>query len=177
MSTAIYTFREGSRFQKGASATPDAVGERLEALRQQAEGELTPSAVVNDARSQGSPLHSFFEWDNTEAAEQYRLHQARNLIRSVVVTYGNDPVASTRSVVAFVNIKTADAQFYTSTAAAMSDREQRAIVLRQAWQDLQAFRRRYGELAEFAALFMTMDDLAAALLPAVAAAPRPEAHH
>jgi hypothetical protein len=44
-------------------------------------------------------------------------------------------------------------------------------------RDLQAFRRRYGELAEFAALFMTMDDLAAALLPAVAAAPRPEAHH
>jgi Holliday junction resolvase-like predicted endonuclease len=177
MSTAIYTFREGSRFQKGASAIPHAAGERLEALRQQAEGELTSSAVVNDARSQGSPLHSFFEWDDTEAAEQYRLHQARNLIRSVVVTYGNDLVASARSVVAFVNIKTADTQFYTSTAAAMSDREQRAIVLRQAWQDLQAFRRRYGELTEFAALFMTMDEMAAVLLTTAASGQHPETHH
>ena len=177
MSTAIYTFREGSRFQKGASATPHVVGERLEGLRQQAGGELTPAAVVNDARSPGSPLHSYFEWSDTEAAEQYRLHQARNLIRSVVVTYGNDLAAPKRSVVAFVNVKTAEAQFYNSTAAAMYDREQRAIVLRQAWQDLQAFRRRYGELTEFAALFMTMDEMASVLLTAAASGQHPEAHH
>ena len=51
MTTVTDAFREGSPFQKGAPAIPNVVGERLEALRQLAKGELTPSAVVNDARS------------------------------------------------------------------------------------------------------------------------------
>jgi len=47
------------------------------------EGRLTPDAVVKAAQSPKSPLHRFFEWDNTEAARKYRIEQARELIREV----------------------------------------------------------------------------------------------
>lgn len=166
MSAPLYTYRVGVRFQKGACAPAQNVGERLEMLRERNAEQLTPDVVVADARSPCSPLHSFFEWDDSEAAEQYRLHQARNLIHSVAVTYPATEARPTRTVVAFVNIKTDDEQFYTSTVDAMSNGDYRAIVLKQAWRDLQAFRRRYGELAEFAQLFTTMDELAGTLLAA-----------
>jgi hypothetical protein len=46
-------------------------------------GKLSPIAVIEAAREPDSPLHGYFEWDDSKAAEQYRLDQARCLIRSV----------------------------------------------------------------------------------------------
>lgn len=45
-------------------------------------GRITPRALVDAARDPDSPLHSFFEWDDSEAAEKYREMQARTLLRS-----------------------------------------------------------------------------------------------
>ena len=55
-------------------------------------GKLTAHAVVDAARDAKSPLHGYFEWDDSKAAEQYRLDQARVLIRTVQVriTIGQD---------------------------------------------------------------------------------------
>jgi hypothetical protein len=43
-------------------------------------GTLTASAVLADARDPRSPLNSWFDWDDSSAAEKYRLAQARRLI-------------------------------------------------------------------------------------------------
>jgi len=48
-------------------------------------GYLTPRAVVEAARPETSRLHPFFEWNDEAAAEEYRLAQARHLVRSVQV--------------------------------------------------------------------------------------------
>ena len=59
--------------------------------RLEREGRLSPSQVVNEARNIHSPLHEVFVWDDTVAAEKYRIVQARQLIRSfkIVVHVGN----------------------------------------------------------------------------------------
>lgn len=59
------------------------------------DGRLMPADVVKAARDEDSPLHSSFEWDDTEAAQKYRLHQARALIRTVklMVTVREVPVS------------------------------------------------------------------------------------
>jgi hypothetical protein len=49
-------------------------------------GQLTPAKVLKDAASSTSPLHDLFEWDDNEAARQYRLNQARTLISSFEIT-------------------------------------------------------------------------------------------
>lgn len=41
--------------------------------------------VVNTARPPTSPLHPVFEWDNKKAADEYRLHQARHLVRCFTI--------------------------------------------------------------------------------------------
>jgi hypothetical protein len=48
------------------------------------DGKVTPDAVLAEASAQDSDLHRFFEWDDSTAAVQHRLHQARQLVRSVV---------------------------------------------------------------------------------------------
>ena len=62
---------------------------QLEALKEIAKrdgGLLRPQAVVDAARPVSSPLHGAFCWNNTEAAQKYRLLQAQQLIRSFRVT-------------------------------------------------------------------------------------------
>lgn len=67
-----------------------AVGPVLEAIREE-KGKLTARDVVDEARSKKSPLHKAFEWDNEVAAEQFRLEQARSMIRSIqIVTVKNE---------------------------------------------------------------------------------------
>jgi len=45
------------------------------------ENRLSASQVVDAAKPAKSPLHSWFVWDDTKAAGEYRLIQARQLIR------------------------------------------------------------------------------------------------
>ena len=55
-------------------------------------GKLTASQVLEVARSPDSPLHPYFEWDDSIAAEQWRLEQARELIRRVKIVVEIDEV-------------------------------------------------------------------------------------
>jgi len=49
-------------------------------------GELTPAAMVDEARDPTSPTHECYEWDDGLAAERFRLDQARHHMRSILVT-------------------------------------------------------------------------------------------
>lgn len=48
-------------------------------------GGLTAKKVLEFARPKYSPLHQYFEWDDSVAAEKYRLLQARRIIISIEV--------------------------------------------------------------------------------------------
>lgn len=75
-----YSYRNGARF----SVDPEVVGSELERIRME-HGDLTASGVVDEARPDDAALHPAFEWTDAVAAERYRLGQARQLIRAVVV--------------------------------------------------------------------------------------------
>ncbi len=61
------------------------IRKRFEKIEQKRGGRLTPDDVVADARDPASPTHSYFTWDDTKAAEAYRIDQARSLITMVRV--------------------------------------------------------------------------------------------
>ena len=48
-------------------------------------GSLTPSALVEAAKDPKSVFHPLFQWDDTQAAEQFRLQQARGILRTYKV--------------------------------------------------------------------------------------------
>lgn len=64
--------------------------------------DLNERDVLADARDESSPLHAYFEWDDTAAAERYRLAQAQDLIRRVKVTVvrANESPVSVRAFIA-----------------------------------------------------------------------------
>lgn len=152
-----YEFTDGARFQAGAKGDAKAVGEHLELLRQQFKGELTPKDVLDDARHDNSPLHTFFEWNDGEAAEAYRLQQARGLIRSVVAIYVREDAPAVRTR-AYVHVPEPSAPHYRDAGHAMQQTKTRQMVLTRAWSELAAWRKRYKDLKEFSDLFDVIDE-------------------
>ena len=45
---------------------------------------VTPQEILEKARDETSELHKCFEWDDSVAAERYRLQQAGNVLRMLV---------------------------------------------------------------------------------------------
>lgn len=102
-------------------AKRDAIAARLEKLAAMGGGRLTPDAVLQDARSPKSPLHDQFTWDDSEAATQWRLQQARELIRSVRVEVTTE--TRTVSTVRYVRDPTAgESQGYVEVAKLRDNR-------------------------------------------------------
>lgn len=118
-------------------------------------GKLMPADVVESARPKSSPLHSRFEWDNTEAAERYRLWQARQLISVTVEYLGSGEQASLEKV--FVSLTTdRDRGGYRSLVTVMSDQQHRERLLEDALDEMRRFHKKYKELNELAAVFEAM---------------------
>ena len=151
----IYRFRVGFQL----AGDPQTVGETLEALRTRNGGQLTPEDVVVEAAKRRSVLRSYFEWDDTEAARQHRLSQARYLIRAVVVCPAQDepPFEPVRAFVCVGGCDEEAPRSFTHICQAMRDEKLRDQVLERARAELVAWRKRYADLKAFAKVFEVVD--------------------
>lgn len=110
------------------TARQDLIAARLRRIADDNGGRLTADAVVADAKSADSPLHDQFEWDDSIAADRYRIEQARTLIRSVRIEITVQE--RTIGTVAYVRDPDADrTQGYTGVTELRDDpdRAQRAL--------------------------------------------------
>lgn len=76
-----FVFRSGAYI---SGVKPKLAAQELDAIYSE-HGQITPEAVVQRAAKKSSALHNAFEWNDGQAATEWRLHQARNLIRAVCV--------------------------------------------------------------------------------------------
>ena len=155
----VYRWREGTR----ARVNPQVAGEELERLA--SAGEVTPGRIVDASRPEDAPLHTHFEWDDSEAAEAYRRDQARYLLRSIHIVREETEDAAPKLVRAFVNVHTEpdeqdeSRQVYMPTRVAMSSEYTRHQVLEDALQRIRAWRAIYGEFREFADIVEAIDSI------------------
>jgi hypothetical protein len=133
------------------------IGEELERIRLQNDGWLTPAMTLEASRSENAVLHSFFEWDDTEAAERYRLDQARYVIRSVEVEsiYEDGPT----DIRAFVEVREGKVSRFISISEAMSSVELRQQQIEEALRQLNAWRRKWEVYTELGSVFAAIDSL------------------
>ena len=135
----------------------DQVKIELESIRTQNNGMLLPSDVVEAARPETSPIHSRFEWDDGHAAEQYRLTQARNLIRIVVdITTHESKDYEVRTYVSLTSDRTGR-QGYRLITDVLENKDTRAEMISDAFAELRTFRTKYGQLKELARIFEAID--------------------
>lgn len=120
-------------------------------------GCLRPQDIVKAASSRTSVLHELFEWDDTEAARAWRVHQARMLLNVVVEYIGpKDEEREERVYVSLRNERDGDSG-YRSLVDVLSDEQLRAQLLRDAFEELEHFKKRYKNLKELAEVFAAID--------------------
>jgi len=127
----------------------------LRAIAARNGGIVQPEAVVAAAKKLTSAMHGWFTWDDGEAAEKWRLHQARNLLR-VTVEYLADDKAE-EPVRVFVSLRSDNGGGYRRTADVMTDDELRDNLLSEARDDMESFKAKYRRLHELAAVFEAME--------------------
>ena len=71
----------------------------LEKMARRNGGVLMIDDVIKEAEDEGSILHSHFEWDDSEAAVQYRREQARTLIQRCRITVLADEPTHVRAFI------------------------------------------------------------------------------
>jgi hypothetical protein len=121
-----------------------------------AEGLLRPAAVIEFASDPKTALHSKFEWDDTEAAHQYRLEQARSLIRCYIkIVEGEKP----EKMRAFVSLTTdrREGGGYRALATVLSNDEMRRRLLADAYVLMRSFMVKYGNLRELSDVIEAMN--------------------
>jgi len=159
----IYRYKTNARIRASAQVA----GEVCEEIARN--GNLTPKALVDASRPEDAPLHGEFEWNDSVAAERYRETQASHIIRCIEVV----PEQTEHPVRAFISLPTPDAesedgeesqdrpkQSYHSINVVMRSRDNREVMLAQAFRELVAIRRKYVGFIELADVFEAIDALA-----------------
>lgn len=131
---------------------PDTLIVELERIAAAHGGILQPDTVVESARNPSSPLHSRFQWNNTEAAHQWRLEQARHLIRIVVKLIPNTEIEE-RVWVSLKQDQQKEGGGYRTLVSVLTDADMRAKLLEQAMDDMAYFQEKYSRLNELASVF------------------------
>jgi len=159
-----FGWKTGSRGMH-RKVNPQTAGEHLEVLRQESGGDLTAECVVRDAATVGAALHTAFEWRDQEAAHQYRLEQARCLLRSVMMIEGEGADADVQQVYTTV-VRTGPEgerlpRTYTALVEALSEPVLREQVLESALNELLSFQKKYAHLEELAEVITAIGEVAA----------------
>jgi len=147
------------RFNMGVPA--EKAGKELEKIERK-HGSVTPQLVLEASRSEKATLHKCFEWDDTKAAEKYRLSQAGMIIQNLLVIVEESP--SREPVRAFVNTVTkAPAQkgSFVHVTSALQDEELKRSVLANALAELKEFQKKYQDLTELADVLKAIEKLTA----------------
>lgn len=132
----------------------DAIRAEIERLK--SDGVIRPVDVVEAAREESSPLHDWFQWDDSEAAHQYRLIQARNMLRVYVKVADSD----NEPVQAFVSLTTDRVKAgggYRAMVDVLSDETMSAQLLQDALTQLNNMRQKYGRLQQLVKVWEEVD--------------------
>jgi hypothetical protein len=98
-------------------------GQELDKLIEKLNGRITTEQIVANASKNNSPLHDYFEWDDSKAGIEYRKHQARLLSNSIVeVKIINESSGPKEiEIPSFINTKKKKETFYVTIDTALTN--------------------------------------------------------
>jgi hypothetical protein len=154
MKVRIYKPSKGAQFN---AEQAQVLGQVIEQLGDTA----TPKQLVDAARSKKSPIHSLFEWDDSAAAEQYRLFQARNHINHLHIVFTTRNEEGTTK--AFHSVVISDGEsserVYASMATVADNQELADQVIAKALAELHGWKVRYAQYQQvFSGVFQAIGE-------------------
>lgn len=116
----------------------------------------TTAQILDKARDEQTELHKCFDWDDEEAAEKWRLQQARHIVCNLVIKEKSDtPRPEVRMF-----FKTDADNGYKPTVLIMQDKDEYRKLLDRALAELTSFRAKYKTLGELDGVFDAIDKVA-----------------
>ena len=144
---------------KPTKPVQDAALNELRTLQKR--GRLHALAVVEFADDPNTALHSYFEWDSNRAAHEYRLEQARHLIRTRVVILPRD----NKPIRAFVHLESDQGSGggYREIEVVLRTKKLRDQLLEQALREFHSWRAKYEHLKKLEPVFAAAEQVKASL--------------
>ena len=119
---------------------------------------VSPEEIVEKAKDEATELHKCFEWDDTKAAEKFRLHQARQIVCNLIVREVND-TQKEREIRVFY--KTDNTDGYKPITYIMRDEDEYQKLLSRAVSELKSFQKKYSTLKELEGVWEAINPLTA----------------
>lgn len=131
-------WREG--FDRFYDADAELVAQELSKLKS-----TKPADIVDAARDEGTELHKCFTWKDDEAAEKWRVQEARNLMYRLVIKEEEVP-KDRPEIRMYYNTKPSEG--YKPTEIVITQVDEYKRMLERAYAELRAFKEKYSCLKE-----------------------------
>lgn len=105
----------------------------------------TPSQIVEAGRNSNTELHKCFDWNDAVAAEKWRIEQAREIVRHLVIKQDAPP--KDRPQIRYF-FKPQGEVGYKPTEVIVKREDSYNALLAQAYAELRAFKAKYNCLEE-----------------------------
>lgn len=148
-----YSWRDGSRIQ----ADPQVIGEEIERITN-GSGQITVIEYLIHARTPSSPLWNTITHDPLQALDKWNAQEARHVISCLEIK----ELENKNTERMFLNISNKNGTYdgtYTKVTKIKTDPELREIALKNALNELKAFRRKYKEIKELTCIFNEIDKM------------------
>ena len=148
----VYKWKSGARIKGDAQAS----GELMEELSLSEEG-LTARSLLEANIPEDAPLHNDYEWDDSIAADKWRLQQSNQFIAALTVVVFEEKSNEAEQPRAF-HITTQE-HCYDSLNVILSEPNKYEAMLQSAKAELNTFKRKYKMLKELKPVFNVIDNI------------------
>lgn len=120
--------------------------------------EVTPSQIVDFAKDENSELHKCFTWSNSEAADKWRIYEARQVVCQLKIVKIDDKGKEQPTPIR-VFYKTETGEGYKPTQLIIKNADEYTKMLNRAKSELQTFKAKYKHISELETIFDEIDKL------------------
>jgi len=130
----------------------------IEEIKERRKG-ITPQLLIIESRKKKSPLHNCFEWNDSKAAKEYRIVQAHEILRSLVIEVDVEEYEEPRHVRALIAPSSieADTTSWTTIGEVCDDEELQAAYMRQLKHDLNAIKNKIKSFKIFSEIVKAIE--------------------
>lgn len=107
----------------------------------------TPQQILEKAKDKNSELHKCFTWDNTEAAEKWRLFQARQVVCNLKITVIEHETPKPTSLRVFY--KTDNISGYKPTKLIVKKPDEYEALVKRCRNELMAIKQKFHNISEY----------------------------
>jgi hypothetical protein len=143
--TKIYMARSGAPFK---AEDAQEIGKFVESVQDKS----TKGILEAVRKDRNCILHAYIEWDNKEAAEEFRLQQIRNIVNHITIEITQ--LGDGHPVRAFYSINDASHEdaTYVNVESVFSNTEYRNQVIERAKSELRNWMERYKQYSELSSI-------------------------